>query len=455
MPGQISLAAISRRLFRDTAEPLTLKVGFDALSTLRNHIAVVKGELPKVQKDHAELTKLLTATSPSPTKYWAKQVTVPLHTGLALKAPHPDAEGAPAGDVLMSAMAKASLLRREGFDLKVGHALVAHPLSSAHADRRVMLIVEMDPITTTALVLDMLYSYPLSHGNPMFPEVLWGHEVHNGGYCHVDFTMPPTANVSLLHTLEPPEPAAPNYSRWLQWVTKSASNPPTDPEKIRAQHEACCQPVIRGDPATGTPTLYYSKVEALPYLATLAQGQPRDSLRVYWGCMKWSTSQLISEVALGHWMPTEISPNFFGAYGAGAAASPAGASGAGPVVAVEEKKECFPTEEQLRERRTERERHFGADVSPPQLFPPTQPICRREALWDQIMHALGGPFSCLVGCTNPFASPRGEYSRVPPVDGITQLHAAEPQHDGSSEEFDLEHHDDDDDDDSTEPPSTK
>ena len=69
--------------------------------------------------------------------------------------------------------------------------------------------------------------------------------------------------------------------------------------------------------------------------------------------------------------------------------------------------------------------------TPPQVFPPTQPMCRREALWDQIMHSLGGEYRQLVGTVNPFASPRGDFARVPPVAGVADLASAEPPEDGA------------------------
>ena len=423
MPSQISYAAIPRRLFRDTGAALPLKAGFDALNTLRMHLEAIGEEMPRITKDHASLLSVLDTADVSKDAYWAKPIAVPAEAGALLKVPTPDGS-APTGEVQLSTIARMALLRKAGFDLKVGTALMAHPLSSAHSDRRVMLIVEKNAATTTALVLDMLYSYPLSHGNPMFPEVLWGHEVHNGGYCHVDFTMPPTANVSVLHTLGPPEPETPSYSRWLQWATRQQENSgKTDAESVRAQHEACCHPVIRADGKT----LYYSKVEALPYLATLAQGQPRESLRVYWGCMKWATPQLVTEVATGHWMPAEVSPSFFGAYTVRNEKSTAKPD---DKAVAPEAVERFPTEQDLKESRQQRERHLGANVTPPQVFPPTQPMCRREALWDQIMHSLGGDYRQLVGTVNPFASPKGDFARVPPMAGVADLASAEPPEDG-------------------------
>lgn len=431
MPDGVSYAQVAQKLFRDPALPL--KTGFDALQTLRTHLSTIHEEMPRITRDHKTLLTILETAETDLAKYWAKPVPVPREAGALLKVPAPEGVDIEMeGEVQLSTIARMALLRRAGFELKVGTGLVAHPLSSAHSDRRVMLIVEKNPTTTTALVLDMLYSYPLSHGNPMFPEVLWGHEVHNGGYCHVDFTMPPTANVSVLHMLEPPAPESPSYTRWLRWAAGSKSaggsggGSKKDAETVRAQHEACCQPVIKS--TAGGPNLYYSKVEALPYLATLAQGQPRDALRIYWGCMKWSTAQLVTEVAAGHWMPVELSPSFFGAYTVRNQSAPPAAPDAGAVSA--EAIERFPSEDILREAKSQRERHFGADIAPPQVFPPTQPMCRREALWDQIMFALGGEYRQLVGCINPFASPRGEFSRVPPVAGMVDVSAAEPDRDG-------------------------
>jgi hypothetical protein len=448
MPAGISFVAVSRKLFR-SPNSLPLKAGFDALQTLRLHLTTVNDEMPRITRDHKELMTILDSAEIDNSRYWARPVPMPQDAPSLLKVPAPQGDAMPLGEVTMSTAAKAALLRRAGFDLKVGTALAAHPLSSAHADRRVMMVVEKTPATTTALVLDMLYSYPLSHGNPMFPEVLWGHEVHNGGYCHVDFTMPPTANVSVLHCLDPPRPETPSYSRWLQWAkgrSGAGGSTKTDPELIRQEHEACCKLVIKGE--NGGPNLYYSKVEALPYLSTLAQGQPRDALRVYWGCMKWSTPQLVTEIGAGHWMPVELSPSFFGAY---TVQMPPPADAKPEDRAVSPLPiERFPMEDDLRDARQQRERHLGANITPPQVFPPTQPMCRREALWDQIMHTLGGDYRHLVGCVNPFTSSRGgEYSRVPPIAGgtgiaglpVEELIGVEPMMDGGEIEMEIDEND--------------
>lgn len=295
-------------------------------------------------------------------------------------------------------------------------ALVAHPLSSAHVDRRVILLVESSPATTTGLVLDMFYTYPLSHGNPMFPEVFFGHEIFNGGYLHVDYSMPPIANVTVLHTLPPPSDGVGSNTsynaRWLSWALKNKVEQKSAP----AHHERLCKPIIPGDPKTGTPTLYMSKVEALPYLGSLVPGQPRSSVRIYWGCMRWSTMQLATEIANGHWMPVSISPNFFGAYPVSRAAqqhhqSPQEGGGKGgkrsPASFVTDQVvDTFPTEEMLRESKSLRTKLLGVDVVPPQTFPPDQPVCRREPLWDQIMLSLGGEYHDIVGAVNPFVSTR-------------------------------------------------
>jgi hypothetical protein len=248
-----------------------------------------------------------------------------------------------------------------------------------------MLVVEKTPHATTGIILDTFYSLPLSIGNPLFPEALWGHELYNGGYCHVDYTMPPTANVLVLHTLEAP-------------VDPAASE--TTQHRAREYHARLCKPVIRGDAASST--LYYSKVEALPYLSSLCLGQPRSTLRVYWGCMRWPTEQLVNEVANGHWIPVEISASFFQAYPVHNQSQQASEL---PEPAVDR----FSTAEQLRKASEVRMQHTGADVVPPQAVMPQQPLTRREALWDQILLALGGEFTPLVGAGNPFLAKRASH----------------------------------------------
>ncbi|EPY28094.1 hypothetical protein STCU_05304 [Strigomonas culicis] len=255
-------------------------------------------------------------------------------------------------------------------------------------DRRVMIVTEKTALLTTALVLDLQFSYPLSRGNSMFPEVFWGHEVLDGGYSQIGFTMPPTAQITILHTLEPPTEAnEPQYMRWLKWREEqpkgaASANP-------RKQHLSFCRPLIEGqvlDDGTREPTLYLSRMDAIPYLATIVAGQPRSALRVYWGCMRWSTAQIEAEVANGHWMALQVSPSFYRAY-----------------TVLHDEEECFPTVEELRETKAMRVRRYGADISMPQAFPPDQIMRRRECLWDEMLYALGGEFTALVGCSNPFS----------------------------------------------------
>ncbi|CUG01650.1 Hypothetical protein, putative [Bodo saltans] len=355
--------------------------------------------------------------------------------------------------------------RRNLMPLAPGTGLIAHPLSSSHGDRRVMMVTEQTPMTTTALVLDMVYAYPMSGGNPMFPEVFWGHEVHNGGFLHVDFTMPPTAHVAVLHNLAPPSPpllekiqrdhGSTYHHAWTKWMrlqgSKMAGGTVPAPNVVE-HHELLCKPLIRGATrADGTcePTLYYSKVEALPYLAHLAAGQPRSSLRIYWGCMQWPTSQINNEIANGHWMPVDLSPNFFSGYPLMPSKVRSPPSSTSQVDGEAEDaahgvppEERFPTFEELTAAKSLRMKHFDIDVVAPQVFPPDQPICKREPLWDQILLSLGGEFTHLIGAANPFSKTRGP-PRYPPSEIISSEDLPDPAH----LPLLLESDDDDDDDD--------
>eukprot|EP00658_Telonema_sp_P-2_P050382 TRINITY_DN38418_c0_g1_i2.p1 TRINITY_DN38418_c0_g1~~TRINITY_DN38418_c0_g1_i2.p1 ORF type:complete len:171 (-),score=52.80 TRINITY_DN38418_c0_g1_i2:21-533(-) len=146
---------------------------------------------------------------------------------------------------------------------------------------------------------------------------------------------------------------------------------------------------------------YYSKAEALPYLATLCPGKPASSLRVFWGAMKWPTTQIKAEVMHGHWIPVTISSSFSTAY---------------PFFAPPTDEQRFATEEELVANKDVRIKRSGADVVVPQTFPPNHPMCYRESLWDQVLFALGGEFKDLVGIANPFSNPKNAFTRVPSVD---------------------------------------
>ncbi|KAK7195036.1 hypothetical protein NESM_000426400 [Novymonas esmeraldas] len=412
VPGGRRYTDVLGDVFRDTSRGPRVKLAFDTLNRLRAHYENVKAKLPSMDKDRARMLAAL--RSPAVVQRRRDLFRAQLVTPAAAAGPRyvPAAPGVPTRVVLREA--------RHSLDLGEGTLLLAHPLSSAHVDRRVMLITESTPVLTSAVVLDLQFTYPLSRGNPMFPEVFWGHDVYDGGFSQIGFTMPPTAQVAVLHTLEPrtavdgdgggAAAAASSVMSWLKWkecpsasgagtshtAAAAASPRRCSPEAAR-KHSLFCHPLVAGgglDDGTSEPTLYLSKVEALPYLAELAEGQPRSSLRVYWGNMRWTTSQLEAEVANGHWMAVKASPSFFRAYALSA-------------MSGDDEAERFPTAVQIAESRQLRERRHGGDVTAPQVFPPDQMLRRRECLWDEIMFALGGDYASLVGCTNPFTdSPR-------------------------------------------------
>ncbi|KEG08933.1 hypothetical protein DQ04_06151020 [Trypanosoma grayi] len=381
VPNGVKYMEVLRDAFRGTMPPARVNLAFDTLTRLRTHNEKVTAKIPVFMKDHAPLLSTMKASQPKTGLYRAETLACNVDNG---------PKYVPISGSAFSVPTKVVLRQTRTVDLAEGVALVAHPLSSTHFDRRVLLITERNPHITTAVVLDMMFTYPLSRGNPMFPEVFWGHEVYDGGFSQIGFTMPPTAQISVLHTTEPPtEPESPQYLAWLKWKENKPTSKAT--ESLAEHHCLLCKPLIRGGVlADGTvePTLYLSKVEALPYLAQLVPGKPRSSLRVYWGSMRWPTQQLETEVANGHWIPVKLSPKFFGPF---------------PLVPETGKVECFPSKEELEERRRVRERRYGVDVSPPQVFPPDQILRRRECLWDQIMYSLGGEFGALVGCVNPFS----------------------------------------------------
>ncbi|CAC9505487.1 conserved hypothetical protein [Leishmania infantum JPCM5] len=408
VPGRQRYTDVLRNVFRDATRVPKINLAFDTLNRLRAHYDNVKDKLPTMDKDRARLLASLRSPAVAERRksfFRAQPIRPTPGAGPRYVQAAP---GVPTRVVLREA--------RHSLDLSEGTLLLAHPLSSAHVDRRVMLITECTPILTSALVLDLQFTYPLSRGNSMFPEVFWGHDVYDGGFSQIGFTMPPTAQIAVLHTLESRDTIThrsesplgeSSVMSWLKWKgppstsgagvshaasTSAASCSPEASQK----HGLFCRPLIRGgvlDDGAREPTLYLSKAEALPYLAELVEGQPRSSLRVYWGNMRWTTSQLEAEVANGHWMAVKTSPSFFRAYALSATSDDAA--------------ERFPTAAQLAEAKQLREKRYGADITPPQVFPPDQIMRRRECLWDQIMFALGGEYAALVGCSNPFSdSPR-------------------------------------------------
>ncbi|RHW67941.1 hypothetical protein DPX39_110090900 [Trypanosoma brucei equiperdum] len=371
---------ILREVFHDAATPPKVNLAFETLTRLRSHNERVTSRLSVFEKDRMHLINTMEASQPDKGLYRVERAPYNVNaTSYRL----------PVGGGPSSLHSKLKIRQGYAVELEEAVALVAHPLSSTHMDRRVILIYEKGPHFTTGVVLDMLFTYPLSHGNPMFPEVFWGHKVYDGGVSQINFTMPPTAHISILHTLEPPtEPESPQYLAWLKWkdVKSKSRNTETTAEHPRL----LCKPLIRGgvlDDGTVEPTLYLSKVEALPYLAQLVPGKPRSSARVYWGNMRWPTRQLEAEVANGHWIPVKLSPTFFGPF---------------PLMAESGRADMFPTVAELKGMKETRERRYGVDVSLPQVFPPDRILRRRECLWDQIMYCLGGEYRSLVGCFNPF-----------------------------------------------------
>lgn len=422
VPGGRSYAAVLRDVFRDASRVPKINLAFDTLNRLRNHYESVKAKLPDMAKDRSRLLASLQSPPVAARRKDFFRATAVLPSPEARPKYVQAAPGVPTRVVLREA--------HHNIDLQEGTLLLAHPLSSAHVDRRVMLITERTPVITSAVVLDLQFTYPLSRGNSMFSEVFWGHDVYDGGFSQIGFTMPPTAQIAVLHTLEPrvgtsaaeassaASSGTSSMMSWLKWkespnssnsshATTAAASSSSNSTSVTLsaamkKHSLFCQPLIRGgvqDDGTREPTLYLSKAEALPYLSELALGQPRSSLRIYWGNMRWTTAQLEAEVANGHWIAVKASPSFFRSY---------------PLTGTDDDAaERFPTAAQLAESRQLREKRYGADVTPPQVFPPDQILRRRECLWDEVMFAMGGDYAALVGCTNPFSdSPRGSSVQI-------------------------------------------
>jgi hypothetical protein len=505
VPNGVKYQDLVKRAFRahkpgEAGNPV---LAFEALNMFRAHQKTVESLIDVATREHNGLVKALEEANPDPSQYWVKPILDPTQqqrlqqermeeeaAKLRKKALAKGAAGTELGksnekikvgveaqglrtpdqektikDLFSrpTAVKKSEALAKLGtVEPQVGMALVAHPLSSAHIDRRVMLIVETNPQMTTGLVLDMFYTFPLSHGSRSFPEVFWGHEVYNGGYQHVDFTMPPTANISILHTLPPPcdtNTTASYNARWLNWALRNARS---EEEKggglsgggssasasAVAHHERFCKPIIRGD-GKNIPTLYYSKVEALSYLASIVPGQPRSDLRIYWGSMKWSTTQLTSEIKNGHWIPVNISPKFFAAYPVirnGPGNTSSSSSSSNPSSSNQQQQhhhiDCFPTENMLSESKQLRTKLLGADIVPPQTFPPDQQVVRRESLWDQMMLALGGEYKTIVGSVNPFVAKQQQQAQQASVTAtVPGVPASFAQLESSLDDDDDEHED--------------
>eukprot|EP00759_Apiculatamorpha_spiralis_P002095 PhF_6_TR10782/c0_g1_i1/m.17321 len=275
--------------------------------------------------------------------------------------------------------------------LEPGTLLLAHPLASAHFDRRVVLIVEANEDIVTGLVLDLPFTVPITEGHPVFPEVFWGHEMCQGGPFTVDMTMPPTANVAVLHTgvLTTESSSASNDA------TKTTATTPA-PSTTSADHLATTAPTILSSKRTyqmhkeiikgnaQTPGLFYSKVESLPSLAQSMKGISRNQLRVYWGSMYWPRHALNHEISEGLWFPVSITAPFFRAV-------------------VEKDSTTFPSDSEMKRKRDKRVARYGMDVQPTQgTTPPEMSISVREPLWEQIMYMLGGEFRELSKFPNSF-----------------------------------------------------
>lgn len=295
------------------------------------------------------------------------------------KAPLPTAEILPAG-------------------LLPGTVLLAHPCSpSFTSDSRVLLITKRSSVFTTGISLDAECLHSISEKHPIFPEMFWGHPIRNGGAKKTSTTLPPTPNITVLHTLGVPPASSSLKSKERLQETEAACK----------CHSCHCEPLIlpghRGENTQSTsifyglkekrktldnnllqnnnyfkkkvlekemeeaeesesrdgfsigatPTLFMSKVESLPYLATLIAQHDcssktrnfhsrspstvsRRAVHVFWGCQRFSTTQLEEDVKAGQWIPVQVSPCFL--YAA-ASFQPSGFSSTRPLP--------FPSEDSL------------------------------------------------------------------------------------------------------------
>jgi putative AlgH/UPF0301 family transcriptional regulator len=369
VPNTTSYAERIRAEFRDARERTAeeMQAAFDALTTMEQMASAIDEALPK-------LSALSIPQS-------AKTNMMPTN-GL---------------DAIAKQVHHYSATVQSKPMLEPGTVLLSHPLATSHYDRRVVLLAESHGDVITGLVLDLTYTNSITAGNPMFPEVFWEHELCQGGPYHVDMTMPPTANVSILHYGVLNEDRAQQQAAPFSWLfrnqtnakpggeTQSLARPPSSPARKRYQ----VQNVIIPESRAGMPPLYYSRVESLASLAKAVAGVDRKSVRIYWGSMHWTRAALKKEVSEGLWFPVTVSSNFFRSV---QEQDPNGKTS----------NLAFPTEEELEARRKERMDAHGVDVQPPQpIFPPDQPMCWREPLWDQIMWTLGGEYRELAGYANP------------------------------------------------------
>ncbi|KNH07583.1 hypothetical protein XU18_1760 [Perkinsela sp. CCAP 1560/4] len=347
--------------------------------------------------------------------------------------------------------------------LSPGTVLLSHPIANSFLDRRVVMIVENENNIVTGVVLDLPYNTTITKGNPIFPEVFWGHEILQGGPYHVEITMPPSAFISVLHTgviskndiPNPPGVTLHNTDmqgkKVIQPYTRKASGSTKIYTEIIPQSEQC-----------GTEPLYYSRVEALPKLAAKVIGQPRKNVRVYWGAMYWSAHNLQAEIEDGLWFPVSVSSSFFRPFEGMESDNECKAKSVSDVKEgteevsrkttlaksdIEKEKKTtktidpyieakqrisqriydlfrkknpnFPTLEELDDLRSKRCETQGHDIQRVDaVFPPEPPVCRREPLWDQIMWALGGEYRQIVGHTSPLVV---EHSRRPSMSAISEF----------------------------------
>ncbi|CCW68568.1 unnamed protein product [Phytomonas sp. Hart1] len=383
VPNSKTYIEALRYVFRDSSRAPNISLAFNTLNRLRVHHENVKNKLPLILKDRKVVLESLAQEAPKQNKLFRAEALIKKDEVGSVACYVPARPNVPGRVVLRT---------QPDVELKEGTVLVAHPLSSTHIDRRVLMITERTPFITSGVVLDLQYCFPISKGNPMFPEVFWGHDVYDGGFNQIGFTMPPTAQIVFLHTLEPPkepsEETASSRGGWLSWRQSPA--PSGKHLTLKRQHEVFCRPLIQGgvlDNGEKEPTLYISKAEALPYLAEIATGQPRTALRIYWGNMRWPTGQVEAEVSNGHWIPVKVSPSFFRSYELSTNNAPP---------------ERLPSVDELREAARLREKRYGVNITIPQVFPAEHVVRQRELLWDEIMYALGEEYMALVGILNPF-----------------------------------------------------
>lgn len=271
-----------------------------------------------------------------------------------------------------------------------GTVLLAHPCSHSFTrGSRVLLITKRSCVFTTGISLDAECLHSISEKHPIFPEMFWGHPIRNGGAQKTSTTMPPTPNITVLHTLGIPpasfslkskerlreaESACKCHSRHCEPLILpghrgQSTQPASISNHLKGKRKTLDKNVLQkkkyvkekveesesvnGSSISATPTLFMSKVESLPYLATLIaqhdhSGKARNfrstspstvsrrAVHVFWGSQRFSTTQLEEDVKAGQWIPVRVSPCFL--YAA-ASFQPSGFSSAHPLP--------FPSEDSL------------------------------------------------------------------------------------------------------------